>query len=398
MYDVFISFKDSDEKGGFADRELAQKVYEFLTDKGLKVFLSFITLKELGKDHWKSEIEKAIYRSKVLVTVVSKKEYINSPWLLKERVKFLTLKESDETKALYNYITEPMSIDALPEELSYFQTFKDEDKNALESLFIFIKNHFATYHIRELPSNKEDEEFTKNVMDILKEKRLVVLFSQDFVNIAPYYQSIKQKCKDMFENSFYIVSVPSYTDDQKRYFEKIAKDCYIEKDVCELQDWKEAMVERLRASSEDLFLLINDLEDGNIEFDKQFAKTLRELTQRFSNLHVIFVGRKALASLVYGAGNLSPLNTAKTLFFPSSDEEIEEEIVASLFDRFVKNKEDICKLLEKEELGRFRVWSANKILNELFWKNILVKKEKKYAWRDNTTKEIAKEVLECEDE
>ena len=51
-YDIFISFKNSDENGKTKDRELAYKLYKFLKSKNLKIFFSEATLEELRADSW----------------------------------------------------------------------------------------------------------------------------------------------------------------------------------------------------------------------------------------------------------------------------------------------------------------------------------------------------------
>jgi len=57
-YDVFISFKDSDENGkDTKDKVIAHELYEYLTSKNLKVFFSSETFEKHGTDQWKNELK-----------------------------------------------------------------------------------------------------------------------------------------------------------------------------------------------------------------------------------------------------------------------------------------------------------------------------------------------------
>ena len=66
-YDVFISFKNTEED---LDRQIANKIYKYLTQNALKVFFSDITLAKDGIDNWNDEIyNNAIEASTVFISV-----------------------------------------------------------------------------------------------------------------------------------------------------------------------------------------------------------------------------------------------------------------------------------------------------------------------------------------
>ena len=155
---------------------------------------------------------------------------------------------------------------------------------------------------------------------------------------------------------------------------------------------------RLKESNEPLFLFITDIEDGDEKLDKQFATILRNFKTKYPHFHAVFVGRKELAKLVYGEGSLSPLNTAKELFFPDDGIKLGEQRLTQQFQTFGKQREQVCKLLQKPSLGRFSAWSYNQTINQLFWKNLLVRKGNRFVWRGEITKAIAKEVLGCDED
>ena len=81
-YDVFISFKNLDEKGvPTRDAELASEVYNFLTSKGLSVFISTVTLESLGESDYKKAIDTALDAASIMVAVGTSTENLDSRWV-----------------------------------------------------------------------------------------------------------------------------------------------------------------------------------------------------------------------------------------------------------------------------------------------------------------------------
>lgn len=272
--------------------------------------------------------------------------------------------------------------------------------------FEFGRNAFSLYmdglikNLKMLPKKSSKEQksnFVKEVMDNLERERLLVLFSQNFTMIDEHLEAIKALVLKKFHQQFYVVSVPSYLEDEKEYFSCIAKDSGLSCQSEKAHDWHRAMRERLSNSHEPLLLLVTDLEEGNEQLDRKLATMLRSLKTEFSHFYTICVGRKALAKLVYGDAHLSPLNNAKELFFPDNNMKLGEEKIAQQFQTMGKYQKQICKLLQKETVGRYSTWSYNDTINQLFWKNLLVKNGNKFVWRGELTKEIAKDVLGCEE-
>lgn len=75
--------------------------------------------------------------------------------------------------------------------------------------------------------------------------------------------------------------------------------------------------------------------------------------------------------------------------------QVDDNLVERQFLALGKHRKNICKYLKEETLGRHQAWSFNETINALFWKNLLVKKGKKFAWRDELTKSIGSEVFAC---
>ncbi len=160
-YDIFISFKNSDNNKPTKDRELAYNLYKFLKSKNLKIFFSEATLEELGADSWGDEIEDALRASKIFIAIGTKEEYFYSYWLQRERTTFLTLKRDNKSKAIYSYIAPPMTTQNLPDDIKGFECFEDIKDNEFERLYSFISNHLFRYFHR-VKDNEYIDENTAN--------------------------------------------------------------------------------------------------------------------------------------------------------------------------------------------------------------------------------------------
>jgi hypothetical protein len=81
-FQVFISFKNLDENGTpTEDRRLAEEVHAFLTGKGLRVFMSTVTLEQLGVAAYKKAIDDALDSSSAVVVVGTSRDNLDSPWV-----------------------------------------------------------------------------------------------------------------------------------------------------------------------------------------------------------------------------------------------------------------------------------------------------------------------------
>ena len=100
-YDVFICYKETDENGDRTeDSVIAHDIYDSLTDKGLKVFFSRITLEDkLGREY-EPYIYAALLSARVMVVVGTSFENIDAPWVKNEWSRFIEIMKSDRSKTL----------------------------------------------------------------------------------------------------------------------------------------------------------------------------------------------------------------------------------------------------------------------------------------------------------
>ncbi len=104
-YDVFISYKATDENGEKTeDSVIARNIYDKLTKQNYKVFLAEKTLEDrLGSDY-EPIIFKAIHTSKIFVLVGTKKEYVDSVWVKNEWTRFIDRIKTDKELSQQSFI------------------------------------------------------------------------------------------------------------------------------------------------------------------------------------------------------------------------------------------------------------------------------------------------------
>ncbi|MBR4254374.1 MAG: toll/interleukin-1 receptor domain-containing protein, partial [Lentisphaeria bacterium] len=121
-YDVFICYKETTEGGTRTkDSTLAQDIYYQLTNQGLKVFFSRITLEDKLGQQYEPYIFAALNSAKVMLVIGSKKEYFEAVWVKNEWSRFLALMKKDRSKLLIPCYRDMDAYD-IPEELSMFQS------------------------------------------------------------------------------------------------------------------------------------------------------------------------------------------------------------------------------------------------------------------------------------
>lgn len=138
-YDVFVSSKTLDEEGSLTrDSEIATEVFNFLSQQGLSVFLSTVSLEALGSSAYKKAIDAALDSAAVLVAVGTSADHINSKWVRYEWDSFFNdiLSGIKPKGRVFTYI-EDFDPKALPRALRQTQTFSHSG-DSLQRLFNFI--------------------------------------------------------------------------------------------------------------------------------------------------------------------------------------------------------------------------------------------------------------------
>ncbi|MBQ6231337.1 MAG: toll/interleukin-1 receptor domain-containing protein [Eubacterium sp.] len=100
-YDIFICYKETDDKGDRTiDSEIAQDVYNELTEKGYRVFFSRITLEDKLGQEYEPYIFAALNSAKVMLAFGTSYDYYNAVWVKNEWSRFLKLIAEGQKKTL----------------------------------------------------------------------------------------------------------------------------------------------------------------------------------------------------------------------------------------------------------------------------------------------------------
>ena len=120
-YDVFICYKESDDKGERTeDSVLAHDIYDALTAKGMRVFFSRISLEDkLGQDY-EPCIFAALNSAKVMLMVTTDSDHCNAVWVKNEWKRYLDFMKNDPGKTLIP-VYKGISPYALPDEFTKLQ-------------------------------------------------------------------------------------------------------------------------------------------------------------------------------------------------------------------------------------------------------------------------------------
>jgi hypothetical protein len=132
-FDVFLSRKTE-------DAHLADTVYQYVTEKGLKVFDERHSLKDIGNSAYSEVIDETLEGTSHLIVIGSSAENIRSKWVMSEWTSFLNLQRSGKTKGnILTLVTRNVSMEDLPLQLRNYQIFYFE--NGLESILPYVNKN-----------------------------------------------------------------------------------------------------------------------------------------------------------------------------------------------------------------------------------------------------------------
>ena len=129
---IFISSKSE-------DFDQTQQLYTFLKDRGYNVFFSQLSIPDMGSSDYRKEIDRALDRSKHMIVVTSRKEFVEAPWVEAEWGLFINEKRSG--RKLGNIITliiNSMRVEDLPSSLRYYGVIPFDPKS-FEKILQYIK-------------------------------------------------------------------------------------------------------------------------------------------------------------------------------------------------------------------------------------------------------------------
>ena len=190
-YDVFICYKEATDAGTRTkDSTLAQDIYYQLTNQGLKVFFSRITLEDKLGQQYEPYIFAALNSAKVMLVIGSKKEYFEAVWVKNEWSRFLALMKKDRSKLLIPCFKDIDPYD-IPEELSLFQSQDMSKIGFMQDLLrgvMKVVNGGKTAPFNASSTPASTSSFNSDVGKMMK--RISILMSQE------EWEEARSNCKD----------------------------------------------------------------------------------------------------------------------------------------------------------------------------------------------------------
>ena len=115
-YDVFISFKSTDDKTGriTRDAQIARIIYDELANRGIKTFFSDVTLRGMLFSEYEPIIFRALTSCKFFVLVATNEEYLNSPWVKNEWSRFEERMETEKLSGVACAVFDGQAVHDLP--------------------------------------------------------------------------------------------------------------------------------------------------------------------------------------------------------------------------------------------------------------------------------------------
>lgn len=209
MYDVFISFKNTDENGERTeDSFIAEQVYDCFKAQGFNVFYSNKVLNEVGAAAYKNAIEEALEKSRVMVCIATKVDHLLSKWVSYEResfhndilsgrknnaciVPFLkNISGLDVPRSLRNYQTFQIGVSSVGEVVDFVKKFlRTEEKKRTfsydkEEISLSTGKHLSSYRaeikselkrlkIQAINTREPDNNAIKYVLEHMPEKEQI---------------------------------------------------------------------------------------------------------------------------------------------------------------------------------------------------------------------------------
>lgn len=123
-YEVFLSYKNTVHGIPTEDSRMARQLFDCLKEAGIRVFLSEVSLKDMGADRYKESIDEILDDCSVLIVVGTSLENIQSSWVKYEWNSFFNdiLMERKQGR-MFSYIDGITSRD-LPRTLRNLQCFE----------------------------------------------------------------------------------------------------------------------------------------------------------------------------------------------------------------------------------------------------------------------------------
>jgi len=140
-FDVFLSFKHSDADGCITpDSALAREVHDYLTDRGLSVFCSSVTLERSGVAAYSRAIDDALDEASVLIAIGTSTNNLDARWVRYEWESFFSdIRSGIKPDGRIFVYLDGVNANALPRALRQTQVLT-HGPGQIEKLHRFVTN------------------------------------------------------------------------------------------------------------------------------------------------------------------------------------------------------------------------------------------------------------------
>ena len=189
-FDVFICYKETDKNGNRTKESvIATELYKELTDEGIKVFFSRITLEDKLGVAYEPYIFAALNSSKVMVALGTSSQNFNSAWVKNEWSRYLSLIKNGVKKTLIPAYIDMDPYD-LPDEFSHLQAQDMAKLGAMQDMVRGIKKIIG-FDERKTAVTKETVTVVESVAtEPLFRRASMALADNEFKQADAFYEQI----------------------------------------------------------------------------------------------------------------------------------------------------------------------------------------------------------------
>lgn len=166
-YDIFLSFKDTDEGKRTEDSYDAYEIYNNLTRAGYRVFFSRVTLAGKSGENYEPYIFAALNSAPCMLLFASKPEYVTSTWVKNEWMRYLArIRQKKKSPDSLCVIFKDFNPSSLPAVLRGKQNLNYKELTFLKNLEAYVKkvidesraaNSFSGFKRRAVTQEKRKE-------------------------------------------------------------------------------------------------------------------------------------------------------------------------------------------------------------------------------------------------
>ncbi len=320
----------------------------------------------------------------------------------------------------------------------------------VEAQIFSLQTHQSPIYKPNKTELDSDQTFLDHALEKFYYIPALILLAQEYRITPPVFGTIENRLKERFgaENVYHLTPLSTSSATPKAYFSLLGKQCGLTQTIHDAAEFESALWERLQ-NNKPLCFLISRLTKGNDDRAHEFASVLRGLLET-TQLNLLLCGGQKLAELKFADGSSSLLNCAgveewpeltandvqKLQHFatqPMSVEEAntlltisgghpmllyrcleyraeniaipdyiqrlqQEAVLITAFARFKKNaahSHQLCTWLTQSDVGPIQPYLFDDLLREIYWSNLLVKRQNRLTWRCEAVCKVGQEILVC---